>query len=54
MQQYDTVKHAELTNITSDLTANLEISLYLNYVTKVACYLNFVTKVVSWDHKMDL
>ncbi len=33
--QYDTVKHAQLANATSDLTGNLEILLFLvNYVIK--------------------
>ena len=36
MQQFDTVKHAQLTNATSESTENLEITLFwlhlLNYV----------------------
>ncbi len=32
MQQYDTVKHAKLTNETSESAENLEISLFCLYL----------------------
>ncbi len=35
MKQYDTVNHTYLTNATSELTENLEISLFLSISTEL-------------------
>ncbi len=41
MQHYDTAKHAQLTNATSESTENLEISLILSISTDL-CHKNIM------------